>query len=258
MKIRMSKGKLVIIAVVITLFAGAGIVFANTDAGEALKEWYADKFGLAVDEAEEEATDYGEEVYEELAQEYEEIKDDAAIAIDETRAEETENARNEIEARKNEHIDSLEDAQAEIVAQMTQDFHEVFQEGWLEIQTLKEEAIEFVTDDLEGFTNEQGDEAIMQLEEDLTEAEEEAVAELEDAIEQAKAELGEELDTHSGILADNWMKEIDYAANDLRSDVDELVSDFVADVEDAIEAKAVTLTEDAFDALDDVVNDMDK
>lgn len=250
------KGKLLVVGIVVALVSGAGFALANTDAGEALKQWYNGVFGQAVDAATDEATEYGEEVYDGLLEEYEELKGNAAAAIDETRASETENAQNAIEDRKNEHLESLEDAKAEIEAQMGQEFYSVYMEGWLELNRLAAEAEAAAAGNLAKFTGEEGAAALAQLEEDLVAAKDAAVVELEDAVENAKAEITAELDVYEEWLANNWITDIDYIADDLRESVTEIKDNLVAEQQALIAEVAANLTQEAYDALDDVVNNI--
>lgn len=256
MKLSTVKGKLLIGVIVVGIFSSAGFALANTGAGEALKQWYDNMFGQAVDAAKDEATAYGEEVYDGLLERYEELKVNAAAEIDATRDRETENAQSEIEAAKDEHLASLEEAQAEIEDEMGLKFYQEYMNGWLEIQRLAEEAAAAASSDLAEFTDGEGAGAIAQLTDDLTAAKDAAVTELEDAVETAKAELSDQLDAHSDLLADNLKKEIDFISEELVETVTEITENLVATQQGLIAEVATQLTEEAKNSLDDIVNNI--
>lgn len=258
MKKNSLKRKIIAGTVAAGLISSAGFAFANTDAGEALKNWYDGKFNQAVAESEEEVQEYGESLLPGLNEELEGLKDEATASIYNTRDSETESSLSEIERAKQAHLESLIDEHGEILGYMEQQFFEVYMDNWLEIQALAAEGAEYAGAELETLTGEKGEESLQHVTDELTTAKDGAVQELEDEIERAKEELTTELDNHSGILTDNLTKEIDFSVDTLRDTVSQLKEDLVQEQQEIITAEAAKLEKEAKDSLDEVVSGIDE
>lgn len=102
--IKTVKGKVLAGTVAGSLVLGGGFTFANTDAGQALQNWYDSQFDSAVQNSKEDAAAYGASLLPGLAQEYNGIKSDAKKNIDETAENETNAAKSAIESAKADHI----------------------------------------------------------------------------------------------------------------------------------------------------------
>ncbi|MUK87688.1 hypothetical protein GMD78_04640 [Ornithinibacillus sp. L9] len=248
------KGKIVAGVLAAGVISGTGVVFANTDAGENLREWYNSMFNQSVATIEEDVTAYGESQLPGLLEEYEGLKTDAELDIDLTRELETNESLNEILAAKMSHIESLDEEQQAILESIGAEYYNVFLDGYFEIQRLQAEGLAYATNDLTDFTDEVGQEAVTQMTTDLNTARDEAVTELEDAIREAKETLTAEIENQEEITTRNLMNQIDWHIEDLRDEVQDLLTGLVEEQQAIITAAAQELENDALEALDEVVS----
>jgi len=254
MKKKSLKNKIIAGTVAVGLISGTGFAFANTNAGEALKDWYDGMFNQAVADSEGEVDEYTEGLIPGLNDELEGLKDDAATSIFDTRDAETDSSLSEIEKAKQAHLEALTAEHGEILGYMEQQFFDVYMDNWLEMQDMASDAAANAGSDLESLTGETGEESLQHVTTELTSAKDGAVQELEDEIEKAKKELAEGLDFHSDKLTNNLTKEIDFAVDAVRETVTNLKVELVEEQQAIITAKAQELEEDAKNSLDDVVS----
>lgn len=252
------KGKIVAILLVVGLVSGTGIVFAATGAGEQLRIWYESMFNQTVDNIEADVEAYSEEKLADLTGEYEELKATAGIDIDLSRELATGNSLEEIVQAKLAHIEEIDAEQQAILANIGLEFYNVFLDGYLEIKRNTEEGLAYATDDLAAYTGELGNEAIGQMTNDITAAKDNAVADLEEAIRQAQEALAAELDTQEEITTRNLLNQVNWAVDELRTNVIDVLDGMVAEQEAVIIAKAQELENEAKAALDEVVSGINK
>lgn len=254
MKKKSLKNKIIAGTVAVGLISSTSFAFANTNAGEALKNWYDNIFNQAVADSESDVDEYGESLIPGLNEELEGLKDDATASIFDTRDGETESSLSEIEKAKQAHLEALIEEHGEIMGYMEQQFFEVYMDNWLEIQSLAAEGTASAGAELEALTGENGEAALLHVTNELTSAKEGAVKELEDEIEKAKRELSENVDFHSDKLTANLTKEIDFSVDAARETVTKLKEQLVKDQQAIITAKAQELEKEAKDSLDEVVS----
>lgn len=258
LKLGSFKGKLVAGVLAVGVLASAGVAYASTDAGANLKQWYDGMFTTSVDNVDTEVNAYKDSRIAEVAEEYEGLKSDASIDIDLTRTTETGESLEEIVNAKLSHLESLDETQQEILANMGLQFYNVMLDGYFEIQRLGEEGVAYATDDLTTYTDELGEDAVNQLTGDLTTATDDAVTELEDAVRAAKEQLAQELDSNEEITARNIKNQLDWTIEDLRETVTGLLTGLVEEQQTIITAKAQELEDNAKAALDEVVSGINK
>ena len=251
-----TKKKVVAGVTAFVLVSGVGISFAATDIGGQLKAWYDGVFDDAVAKGVGEAEQYGQDQLPGLEAEYNNLKDDAEKDINEKRDSETERAINEVEAAKNSHLIDLEEARNTLLNEAGAKFESVFDEGVSEIERLAGLAETHATDELTRVTSENGDSAVNHVNSELDQAKNDAVDELEEKIETAKNALLAQLIAESGRLTDGLQSEIDNAIEDIREEVTYLLVDLVEEQETAIANAASAKEQEAKDALDDVVANM--
>lgn len=250
------KGKVAAGVTAAVVVSGATVAYANTDAGDTLKQWYDGMFMTSVDNIEAEVDAYQESQMPGVIEEYENLKSEASVNIDLTRTNETGEALEEIVAEKLTHLESLDEAQQQIIAEMGLQFYNVMLDGYFEIDRLSNEGLEYATGDLTEYTGELGQAAVDQLTTELTEAKDGAVTELEDAVRQAQEALAQELDSYEEITANNLKNHVDWAIEDLREAVTGLLDGLVEEQQTIITAKAQELEDEAKAAMDDVISNM--
>lgn len=257
MKSKLKNVKLKVVVGVVAggiILSGVGFVFANTDAGIALKQWYDRMFQQTVGNIEEDVQAYGDSKTSDLLDEYERLKNDASLDIDLSRETATGQSLEEIVNAKLNHLNSLDQSKQEILAEIGLQFYNVFLDGTFQIQRKAEEGLDYARNDLTTYTNKLGEQAVNQLTVDLTMAKDEAVADLEGAIRQAQDELAAALEEQEEITTRNLKNQVDWAIEDLRKNVAGLLDQLVKDQQDIIVATAQQLEDDAKAALDDVVS----
>ncbi|WP_077328428.1 hypothetical protein [Virgibacillus siamensis] len=248
------KGKIIAGTIAAGVITSAGAVFANTDAGNVLQDWYDGMFQDSVQTIQDEATAYGTELLPELQAEYNGIKEDATTDINATRDTETGESIAAINLTKDNHLESLGSKKQEILSNMEKQFYDVYMEGWLEIQRLADEGQAYAENDLTDHTGAKGQEAVNQVTADLTTATDAAVMELEEAIRQAKEELSGQLTRYSDITVKNLKKGVDFAILELREEVNRITDELVAQQQEIITAKAQNLEDAAKAEMDEVVS----
>lgn len=258
MKLKSIKSKLVAGTVAVVVISASGVAYANTDAGEWLRNWYNGMFNQTVESINQDVDAYREAQMPGVMEEYERLKSEAAIDIDLTRELETGKSLEEIVAAKLEHIESLDAEEQEILANIGLEFYNVFLEGYFEIERLESEGLSYATNDLTAYTDNTGEEALTQLTNDLTTAKDDAVLELEEAIRQAQERLAQELENQEEITTRNLKNQVDWAIDDLRVAVTALLEELVSEQEAIIVAKAQELEDEAKAAMDDVISNMNK
>src|SRR5699024_632277 len=235
-----------------------GFAFANTNAGEALKNWYDGMFDQAVEESLDEVEEYGEGQVSGLEEDLQDAMDDAQASIFNTRDAETESSLSEIERAKQAHLESLIEEKGEILGYMEQEIFEVYMDNWLEIQALAAEGAAYAGEELTLHTGEKGEEALQHVTDELTLASDNAVQDLEDAIEQAKQEIEAELDSNQEFLTNNLKKEIDFSVEALQTTITTVKEELVLEQQEILVVHAAELEEDAKNSLDEVVNGMNE
>ncbi|WP_174614870.1 hypothetical protein [Virgibacillus ihumii] len=251
------KGKIIAGTAAGSLVLGGGFAFANTDAGQALQDWYNGQFDSAVQDGKEDAAAYGASLLPGLAQEYNGLKSDAKTDINETADSETTDAENAINSAKEDHIEAVTAKKVELLSEAEKAFYDVYMDAWLQIQDLGDQGYAYAENDLTKYTGDAGSKAVSQVKTDLDAAKENAVSELEEAIENAKGELQADLDDREANLTYNLKNQIDFEINDLRKQVESLLEDLVAEQQSIIASKAQELENGAIDALDEVVAGID-
>ncbi|MEN2768998.1 hypothetical protein [Ornithinibacillus xuwenensis] len=248
------KKKVITGVIVVGVFTSTGVAFANTDAGEKIREWYQGMFDQSVQTIEDEVSAYGESKIPELTAEYEALKEEVQVDIDLSRELETGQSLEEIMNAKLSHLESLDAEKQAILATIGEEFYGVFLDGYFEIQDLSAQGLDYATNDLTAFTGEVGQAAVDEMTTDIHTARDEAVADLEEAIRQAQEQLGAELDNQEIITIDNLKNQVDWAIEDLRKQVTALLQTLVDEQKEIIVAKAQELEDEAKAALDSVVD----
>lgn len=256
MKLKTIKSKVIAWAVAVVVISGSSVVYANTESGEWLKNWYNGMFNQTVESIDQDVDAYTEAQMPGVMEEYEALKSEAAIDIDLTRELETGKSLEEIVTTKLDHIESLDAEEQEILANIGLEFYNVFLDGYFEIERLESEGLSYATNDLTAYTTDVGEDAVTQLTDDLTTAKNNAVSELEEAIRQAQERLAQELENQEEITTRNLMNQVDWAIEDLRVAVTELLNTLVAEQEAIIVAKAQELEDEAKAAMDEVISSM--
>ncbi|GGA79271.1 hypothetical protein [Ornithinibacillus halotolerans] len=259
MKLKTVKGKLIAGAVTVGLVSGIGFTFANTDAGGKLSDWYDAAFNNTAASIESQVSEYAEgkipEIEERMAQNEEYVTENLTVK----KNSEARIHKNEINKAKESHLAALESEKQEILDDMGRKFYqEVFLPGLNQIQTAAAEGLEQATTSLTGFTNEKSEEVIGDLTNQLNTARDNAVAELEAAIEEAQAEIRAALESQEESSVYSLTQRVNLAVSDLKQSMNDISKALVQEQFALIEATAEQLTNDAKDALDNVVAGADE
>lgn len=254
--LKTGKGKIITSILAVFFITAGGVALAANGAGDNLRAWYDKAFADTTDEALDEAAEYEEDAVSDFKEDYADRKNQKAGQIDRKRDWETNNSIENIDAAKDEHIEDLGNTKEEIMENMNERFYKIYMDAWIEIEARAEEAESLVNEDMQHFATTEGNAAIAQLNEDLDGAKNEAVSELEGAIEDAKAEISAELDDEREWLDHNLETEIDNKISLLTIHVGETLTDLTEEQEQLIADAASDKEDEAKDALDQVVENM--
>lgn len=253
---KMTKKKVIVGVLAISIFSGLTFALANTEAGQALKDWYNRLFDQKTNAAIEEANQYGESLMPGLLDEYADEKAHAEGIIDRKKAYELGKSTEAIKAAKDAHLESLGDAKSDILTGMDMQFFQVFVEGAQEIERLGSEASQYVQSDLADHFGTKRDTTLADIEAELTVVKNEALSDLEAAIEDAKAEIEAEVNTRSDVLVSNLKTRIDHKVDELRREVRAIIVGYTAEIENAIVLKADEMENVAKQAMDQLISDL--
>lgn len=253
---KLTRKKVIAGVLAFSIISGLTFVLANTDAGEALRDWYNRLFNQKVDSAMDEANQYGESLMPGLLDEYADEKSHAEGMIDRKKAYEIGRSTKAIRAAKDAHLDSLDEARVEILDGMDLQFFQVFVEGVQEIERLGSEASQYVQSDLRDHFGSKRESTLTDIEVELTAIKNEALSDLETAIEEAKSEIESEVNTRSDVLVSNLKTRINHKVDELRREVRSIINGYTAEIEHAIVEKAAEMENEAKQAMDQLVSDL--
>lgn len=248
------KGKVIAGTVSVVLLSSAGAAFANSDAGAKLQNWYAGQFGLATSNIVNDVEDNVSGKVNGWASEYEGLKTAAGTSIVADGTSATNKASDNIDAKTQEHIASIDAKQAQIERYMDGQFATLkFAANGL-INEAGRGALAYANSDLTSFTGDKGVTARANLTTALEADTASAVAELEKAIADAKGELQTQLDTKEAATTEAIIAAIDAKIVELRGTITAKRDALVAAQKLLIDAKALEMENAAKDALQAVVN----
>ncbi|MUV37050.1 hypothetical protein JNUCC1_00856 [Lentibacillus sp. JNUCC-1] len=258
MKLKTVKGKVLAGVLAVGVVSSAGIAFANTNAGEALSNWFDGKYNSATESIESQVTDYAKGFLPELAERQEDHKDHVTNSVNVKKSYEIRTGKDDITNAKDSHLESLGSTKAEIMKEMGPKFYnEVFRPGKAEIDAAASQGLEYATNDLTRYSEGAGQDAVDEVTQTLNEAKDDAVSELEAAIEDAKAEITAKLDEEEAGAVHGLKGQVDIAVNDLKQNVNDLVKELVKEQHAIVADAAKELRNNAKAALDDVVSGID-
>ncbi|MGD6874386.1 hypothetical protein ACQCU1_19665 [Sutcliffiella horikoshii] len=248
------KKKLVAGTVAVGLVSGVGMTFASASEGSPLRQWYDGLFGSTQQSilADNEAA--ASEAFADWAASTEQLKVGAGMQINDKMEAELTRAGTEILSAKDEHIASLDEEKAALLANMNYEVYQnIFLEGYMAIQNQGNAAMGTVEESFRDFTSETGQAAVDEMTQELTSAKDSAVTELEDAIAQAKEELSAQLAMEEQVSRHNLERQITYKLSDLREALTTIINELVSEQQSIITAKALELEEEAKASLDEVM-----
>ncbi|TYS62490.1 hypothetical protein FZC76_21225 [Sutcliffiella horikoshii] len=246
--------KLVAGTVAVGLISGVGMTFASASEGSPLRQWYNELFSNTQQSILTDNEAAATEAFENWAANTEQLKVGAGFEINETMEAELTRVGTEIMSTKDEHIASLGEEKAELLADMNyQVYQHIFLEGYMAIQNQGDVAMGTVEESFQNFTNETGQAAVNEMTQELTSAKDSAVTELEEAIAHAKEELSAQLAMEEQVSRNNLERQITYKLTDLRDALTSIINELVSEQQNIITAKALELEEEAKASLDEVM-----
>lgn len=252
------KGKVIAGTVAVTLFAGAGVAFGNSDAGLNLQNWFKAQFSSATGDINKQVADYGATKAGEALKEYNTIKTDAGDEIEEKGEFVAGVASENIDDRSREHIDSIKEEKAHIETYLATKFDDLstYTQGLVDEAGIK--ALEYAKEDLGKYTTAAGKAAVDQVNTDVKATTAVAVKDLKDTIEWAKSDLQAQLDKEAGLTVQEIKTKIDNKIIELRGEITKKTAALVKEQERTITMTAKGLQIAGIEELDNLVSDMNK
>lgn len=252
--IKTLKGKVVAGTVAVTLVAGAGVAFGNSDAGLNLKNWYNAQFKSATGNVTEQVANYGATEAGKALEEYNTIKTNAGDSIGVTGETSTATASGNIEKRSQEHIDSIKAEKAKIETYLAGQFDSLstFTQGL--INDAGKEALNYANKDLTNYTGEAGSAAVEKVNTDVKAATEVAVNDLKETINWAKSDLQAQLDKETDLTVEEIKGMIDAKIVELRGEITKKTNALVKEQQRIITMTAKSLQLAGEAELDNLVS----
>lgn len=192
-KLNTVKSKMVAGVAAVTLFSGVGFVAANTDAGGALQGWYNKAFGTASTEMAVDTAKHGAKGIADFTLYSASETKDAVTSIVNTKNDEKKDKTEKIHAAKQNHINSVNEKEAEIAGYMDDQFDQLSKFSIEAFNITGNKTYNFAEFSLTLAANATGASALKTLEKELNTEKAKAVGELDTRILEAKAALLEQL-----------------------------------------------------------------
>lgn len=255
--IKTVKGKVITGVTAFALISG-GAVMAGSDAGMNLKEWYDGKFGESSAKVATDSANYAKGKAGSLYAEYDGLKKEGTGFIKTAGTDKTAEGTANINAKKDEHIKSVQDKEAEIQGYMDSQFDGLYAAAQEIINKTATEGYKWAERDLKSQYGKDGANATRQVENDLTTVKNAAVTDLETAITNAKRDLQSSLNSNATATTAEIKKAIDAKISVLRGDITKLRDNLVAVQKQVIAEKAIALENQAKSEMDSVVANINK
>ena len=247
------KGKVLVGATAVALFAGTGVAFGASDAGTRLGNWFEVQLGLSTDQALTDVNGYIEEQKPGLVNAYNEKKEAGGEKITNLGETSTETINSKIDKTTKEHTEAITKKKAELTSYATKEFNDLLDQEKTRLHNLTNQVAATAQADINEFTGEKGREALEELENKIGEKSAQAKVELETAINNAKSDLDNLLNEKETSTVEELKKVVDNHIADLRIWTTNMINFAVQEQTDLIEAKAKELETAAMEDLQEIV-----
>ncbi len=247
------KGKVLIGATAMALFAGTGVAFGASDAGTRLENWFKIQVGLSKESTITSVNGYIDGKKPELLAEYNEKKVKGGEKITNLGKTSTTDVNNKIDKSVKEHTDAIEKKKAELNKYASSEFSKLLDSEKKRLRDLSNQVAAAAQTDTDNFTGEKGSKALADLEREIGAKTDQATADLETAIANAKLELETNLGTVEETTLAELKKIVDGHIADLRIWTTNMINFSVQEQTDLIESKAKALEKAAMDEIKSIV-----
>lgn len=247
------KGKVVTGVVTIGLLSGVGAAFADTDAGQALQNWYNGQFGKSAASIQNDSVKHIQGKVGALNTEYNNLKSNVKSQIDGESAGQVTAKTTSINNAKDGYIQQVSATKADISSKMTAQFDGITAYANTIITQAGVQAQNYANKELTKQAGENGAAAITDMDGKILAAQDQAKKDLQAAIDNAKKDLslqlaGETTDTTQGIK-----DAIDAKIVELRGLINQKAQDLVDAQKTLIQQQANLDEQNAKTELENVV-----
>lgn len=248
------KTKVLAGTITVALLSSAGVAFAATDAGGAFKAWYVKEFASSSADVGAETLAYGNVKLQEGQTYVNGKKTETTNSITDKKDSEITRANTSINIAKQGHINKVNAAKTQIMNSMENQFNGLYYLGVQGINAASNLAYGAAKKDLEGHASTQGSAAVGEVNQKLSDAQNDAVNELKTAIDNAKADVKAALEAQEDVTVGKLQAYIDGKYNEVKEKVDTLVAELIATQQGLILAEANAREAAAKSALQEVVD----
>lgn len=252
--VKTMKGKVLVGATAIALFAGTGVAFGASDAGIKLGNWFEVQFGASKEQALSDVNGYIEEQKPGLLNEYNVKKTAGGEEITNLGETYTETINSKIDKTTKEHTEAITKKKAELTLYATTEFNKLLIQEKERLQELTNEVARKAQNDTNNFTGEKGREALESLEREIGTKAEQAAVELQTAVNTAKTDLETLLNEKENTTVEELTKVVDKHISDLRIWTTNMINFAVQEQTDLITTKANELEASAMADLLEIVD----
>lgn len=248
------KGKIATGVVAVGLLSGVGMVFADTDAGTALQNWYNGQFGTATQKVTNDTGVHAAGVLRDGVNKYNGFVTAATNSINGTKDTAIQTASGEITNAEAIHAAALDRQKQFILANIDSQFAAIWNKAQTDIDSAGVEALKYANRDLKTKTDKLGSDALDQVNTDVTAAKEKAKADLVQAIQDAKDAITLKLNTDRDATIQSINDYMDAKETAILDLIEKEKDRLVGIQKDLINAKATEIENAAKNDLQNIVN----
>lgn len=247
------KGKIVTGVVAVGLLSGVGAAFADTNAGQALQNWYDSQFKTSSTSIATSATNHVKGKVGSLTTEYKNLKSSVTSQINGESDSQVTAKTSTINGKKAEYVKQVTDKKTIISDGMEAQFRGIkaYADGLIEKGG--KDALNYANRDLTKQAGKDGAAAITNMDTRITAAKDQAKSELDTAITNAKHDLTVQLAGETNKTTQDINNAIDAKIVELRGLINQRVQELVQEQQALIQAQATVDEQAAMDELDGVV-----
>ena len=248
------KGKIVSGAIAVALVSGAGVAFADTDAGGKLASWYNAHFASKSTEVAGAVGVYGTQAANKAGKDYSTTKSYSLNDIKSQGNTSTNAANKAINDKKEALVGQVKGTKDSISTSMAAQFDKISSDANKLINATGDSALKYAQKDLKNSTGSTGTKALNDLNTAITSTTDAAKSELQTAIDTAKSELTAQLNAEATATTAEIKAAIDAKVLELQGLINAKAAELAQAQKDLIVAKAAELQGKAEADLDAIVD----
>ena len=240
----------------LSMVGGVGTVFAATNAGDQLQNWYNSQFGIATNTVSEMLDNREAEFSNQLNSDKQAIIVDKTAAIEAAGNEERDRAIQAIGQMKDGYVKQINDKKSKIEEAMPGQFND-YVEGLKDAsQTYVNQEGDNAQTEISAAIDNQASQSLLDITVNVTDAKDAAKKELTDKIQTAKKELQALIDAQKNAADTAVQTNLQAQIEAKKAEIEAAVEQLEAAKKQDIEAEGSRIQAEAQAALDDIVNEI--